>query len=761
MVSRLFTRITILVAIPTLFAIGYVVSGQENDPALLIRARELRLNEVYLESARVYRAYLAEYPDDLEARLEFGELLVLLDQPVDAANQVIPILNEEPDNAEAREIFDQSLVKIEEDLDPTNSVGLLQIARLKRFSGNEEESQEYYIRYLQAVPEDSLALHELAQMVYDSGDHERGQALLVEAIRKAPDDETRKELLLKQATWLSYDEETQDEAVIAFQDLLVEYPDMAQAYLNLGDLYRYRGDYEEAGEAYLKAIQYGGASERATEGYFQVLLQTRALQTARKEKIAGNYEEAVTFYELHFQEMELTRQKLAQIQALEAQGVATENQVMAADFFERFLAETPDEVTIRLEAADSYAQIGETEQAMEETERAIELKPDDREIRLQLARYQTYDSDSVVEAGETLDAVAEIFGPDAEVSTLRGDVYRFEGDYVEASAAYRRALEENPNDPVALQGLEEIKNAFSPEFYGGLGFIRDWSSDFDHFFLGLGLRNVFSGIQHRVDLEVDALYYNQPVSTQNPELSNNTNSVAGTDVMVSVSGPIERPWSYLLSLGANFYNKVDWTPVGQLALGYAGDQVNAVFGFRRKEAVDDHYNLSALLDEVRMNDFFGQVIYQTIGDEVWERWQVEGYGETGWFSDDNYRSRGLLTLMNRTYESAEDSLKLGVRGLYTNYRFQSLNYFSPSDYYGIGLTGRLDHHFNEDTDGGVSASAIWIEQVEEFDIAVGGYLYHQISDSARGSLRLDYGQSTFQQGDIRSISGRAEVEILF
>lgn|GEM_PF-3543054 len=228
-----------------------------------------------------------------------------------------------------------------------------------------------------------------------------------------------------------------------------------------------------------------------------------------------------------------------------------------------------------------------------------------------------------------------------------------------------------------------------------------------------------------------------------------------------MGGPLRKPWSYLADLGGVFYDKVNNTIIGRLGLGYAGDQLSAVFGFRRREAVFEHYDLSALIAEVRTNDFFGQAIYRTEGDNFWERWQFEGYGETGWFSDGNYRNRVIASILNRVIDSPENSLKIGLRGLYLNYEEESANYFSPSNYYGGGVTGRFDHRFNDSTDAGFLATVLWIEQVNEYDIAVGGYLDHQISDSTRGSLRLDYGESTFPQGDIRSFSGRAELQILF
>jgi hypothetical protein len=276
------------------------------------------------------------------------------------------------------------------------------------------------------------------------------------------------------------------------------------------------------------------------------------------------------------------------------------------------------------------------------------------------------------------------------------------------------------------------------------------------------VRNIFSSIQHRLDFQYRFLYYRQPISTQNPNLSNNQKYVSGNELSVSLGGPLDYPWSYLANLGGVFYdNGVDGTVLGRLALGYGTEDFSAIFGFRRREAVIEHYDLSALLDGVRTNDFYGQAIYVTPREKVWERWQLEGYGETGWFDDGNYRSRVIGTMLNRLIETEDDALKVGLRGMYLNYEKDSPNYFSPSHYWGVGVTGRYDHRFNDLTDAGISGTALWIEQVQEFDLAVGGYLDRQITDAARASLRLDYGESTFPDGDIRSFSGRAELQVLF
>ncbi len=341
MSSRRILRFFRVVFLPLFLAIGFAVVGRETEDPLLIRARELRLNEVYLESARLYRAHIAENPEDSAARMELAELLLQLDEPAEAANQMIPVLAEDPEDTRAREMFDESLRRVEESVDAAGDGTLLpQIARLHRFSGDGDRARDFYGRYLDVNPEDPLALHELAQMAYDEGDAAEGLARLEEAIAAAEEDgEVRRELLLKRAVWISFDPDRQEEAAAAFEALLEEYPGLAEGYIRLGDLYRFRGDYEEAGRAYAEGVRIGGPDERAAEGYYQVLLRTRALERAREARLEGDLDGALRYFDLHFVEMEKTRERLAELEDREDGGRMTAGQRRAAEFFRRFIDE--------------------------------------------------------------------------------------------------------------------------------------------------------------------------------------------------------------------------------------------------------------------------------------------------------------------------------------------------------------------------------------------------------------------------------------
>ncbi len=746
---------------PIFLSVGLLVFGQGSDDELLERARELRSNEIFLESVRIYRSYVAENPEDRDARMELAGLLLQLDDPFGAADTLVPVLKEDPTDTEARGIFNRSLELLEEGDAETEPVRVLQAARLYRFSGQPEAAEPKYREYLELEPGNAVAAHELAQMLYDQGETEAAFAELENALAVAEEEDLRRDLLLKRAAWLSYDPERQAEATVVLEQFLEEYPEDPDARFRLANLYRYQGRYAEARAAYAEVLRADNRNQEAAEGYYLTLLRTRALERARIARMDGDPDEAIRLYEAHFEEMAMTEERLEMIRRLEAEGRATEEHLRVAEYFRRFLADTPPEADVRLEIASIAAEQGRNREAIDQTQRAVELRPNDRDLRLQLAQYQTFEEESLSDAAATLAGIEESFGPDAEVAAMRGDILRFGGEYKEALESYKKTLERNPDDPRALAGIEWIDSLFVPEFYGGLGFTRDWSSDYDHWNADVGIRNIFSAIEHRIDAQYRFLYYRQPVSTQNPNLSNNREKVVGNELNATVSGPITSSWSYLVNLGGVLYDHVEGTVLGRLGLGYSTDDLSAAFGFRRREAVVEHYDLSALLAGVRTNDFFAQAIYVTPREDVWERWQLEGYGETGWFDDGNYRSRVRGTMLNRMLESDENSLKLGVTGLYLDYSEDSPNYFSPSHYWGVGVTGRYDHEFNESTDGGLTGTALWIEQVREFDLAVGGYLDHQITDSARASLRLDYGESTFPDGDIRSFSGRAEVQILF
>ncbi len=746
---------------PLFLSVGLLVFGQGSDDELLERARELRSNEIFLESVRIYRSYVAENPEDRDVRVELAGLLLQLDDPFGAADTLVPVLKEDPTDTEARGIFNRSLELLEEGDAETEPVRVLQAARLYRFSGQPEAAEPKYREYLELEPGNAVAAHELAQMLYDQGETEAAFAELENALAVAEEEDLRRDLLLKRAAWLSYDPERQAEAPVVLDQFLEEYPEDPDARFRLANLYRYQGRYAEARAAYAEVLRADNRNQEAAEGYYLTLLRTRALERARIARMDGDPDEAIRLYEAHFEEMAMTEERLEMIRRLEAEGRATEEHLRVAEYFRRFLADTPPEADVRLEIASIAAEQGRNREAIDQTQRAVELRPNDRDLRLQLAQYQTFEEESLSDAAATLAGIEESFGPDAEVAAMRGDILRFGGEYKEALESYKKTLERNPDDPRALAGIEWIDSLFVPEFYGGLGFTRDWSSDYDHWNADVGIRNIFSAIEHRIDAQYRFLYYRQPVSTQNPNLSNNREKVVGNELNATVSGPITSSWSYLVNLGGVLYDHVEGTVLGRLGLGYSTDDLSAAFGFRRREAVVEHYDLSALLAGVRTNDFFAQAIYVTPREDVWERWQLEGYGETGWFDDGNYRSRVRGTMLNRILESDENSLKLGVTGLYLDYSEDSPNYFSPSHYWGVGVTGRYDHEFNESTDGGLTGTALWIEQVREFDLAVGGYLDHQITDSARASLRLDYGESTFPDGDIRSFSGRAEVQILF
>src|SRR5690606_34522125 len=153
--------------------------------------------------------------------------------------------------------------------------------------------------------------HEMAQMFKDEGGRDAEAMLELEKAIQYADDPM--EMRLKRALWLYYDPSRQSQALIAFETLARDYPNLADAHAYLGDLYRFAGKMDHAGASYRAAYVLDPSNERAVEGFFEVLLETRPLLRARNASNQGNYAEASNQYATHIAEIETVRRNLREL----------------------------------------------------------------------------------------------------------------------------------------------------------------------------------------------------------------------------------------------------------------------------------------------------------------------------------------------------------------------------------------------------------------------------------------------------------------
>jgi len=226
-----------------------------------------------------------------------------------------------------------------------------------------------------------------------------------------------------------------DQALAAFNAVLEENPDVTEAHLGVGDIYRQRNDYAAAETAYATATE---TDPNNLDAHYYLGLMRQLL---------GKVEQAVTAY----------------LQAL--------------------LIE-PDDFNTRRDLAAAYLQLGEPGQALEHAVRATELDPDSQPAWTNLAAAHALLGDhanavdayrQAAELGELADQVllgladAHIKlgnfpraqnvleslirrNPSATAFERLGYTQFKTRQYDQALRTFRRALDLNPRDTAALNG---------------------------------------------------------------------------------------------------------------------------------------------------------------------------------------------------------------------------------------------------------------------------------------------------------------------
>ncbi len=747
--SRLLLSLLLCLVVAIFFkgTVGIAVGDAD-----LEEARILKEGGVLQDASRSYMRYLERFPEDSEARWELAQIFYELEQPVDAAHQLVWLLQRHPDHAAVRVMLNDCIQRIGERANEAENVDLLlQLARFRRSSGSQAEAEADYRRYLSVKPEDAVARHELAQMIKDQGGRDAEALLQLErSIQYAQDP---MEMRYKRALWLYYDSERQAQALIAFEILTGDYPNLADAHAHLGDLYRYSGKLYEARDSYRRAYELDKTNERAIKGYSEVLIQTRSLARAREASNEGDYARASDLYAAHFREMVSVRNAYEELYRHALYQELDETSEREFQFYQEYLVRTPEERILRREYVDSLLQQGRYAEATREMDWLIQRDPENISLRLERSRYMTYSESTLAEAEAELQRIVEIDGESAEAYARLGDVLRYKGDLEGANRAYRRAAFIDPNYKPANDGILVIRNTFPPEVSVSAAYIHDYSVDYNHFWLEGRYRHFFNVGKTRADLAYRYLYYAQKRRHILPRFHHISKDVEGHQLIGSLQGPLSGRWGYLGELSIAFYDQVDSTWQGKLMANYTHDDFWLQFGVRKQEAVTEYYNINALLADVQIYDLLVETRYLFKSDDWYARWGIHAALDVGYLSDGNTRGRLLAKLTNHAIEKGNFLVQYGIGARIQAHEKRSPYYFSPGFYTGVGPVVGLDHRVSARTNWGVSGAAYYMMEDNEWDFALGGYFNNRISSSVGLGLRLDYGQTTYSRQRIQTFSG--------
>ena len=242
---------------------GQVQVGSVMKP-IQVRLRDIPEEELYNERALAAKALLEEGNALLEASDYFGARAKYEQGMVDLAPEyhadiLLAIANaysseQDPENA---------IIKLQQatELDPTNPRVLLALARAHYDKGSVDQAIAGLEKLLEVEPENEIALRVVSDMMVAQGRLEEAQqyiSRLPEGVKLDPN-------ALLNVGIDHYNEGAMEEAFARFDQVVVEYPEMAMAYYYRGLVLLGQGSNAAAATDLKKFLELESDSEKAAE----------------------------------------------------------------------------------------------------------------------------------------------------------------------------------------------------------------------------------------------------------------------------------------------------------------------------------------------------------------------------------------------------------------------------------------------------------------------------------------------------------------
>ena len=365
-----------------------------------------RLAEMYYKAQRIRDAVLElqeiikREPENLSARRLLGRIYVRN-------------IGDRAPNPGAKELVSRAVEQFREifRLDPQDTESATWLARLYRMQGEDDKSREVLRGVLARDPDNATVLRQLTQSLIESGDSAEAMRLLESAVARAPQPELlvalgdaatqARDLPKAESAYRQAAESRPDDARIRgklarcllaqdknqaaleqFQKLSQLEPEESENYLRIAQIYRRLDNLALAEENLLRARE-------RSPGNLEVLYTEAMLYEDQ-----GRYEDAIRVLSSAVSAVKANPARLADskrtlvvlYQQLGRMYRETENYTAAISTFQELTRFGPDEErTARLLMAETYRDSRDMARAIAESERALELYPNDRGARLSRA----------------------------------------------------------------------------------------------------------------------------------------------------------------------------------------------------------------------------------------------------------------------------------------------------------------------------------------------------------------------------------------
>jgi tetratricopeptide (TPR) repeat protein len=252
-----------------------------------------------------------------------------------------------------------------------------------------------------------------------------------------------------------------DEAIEAFETILLDNPDAAPAYVGLGNVHARKGDYKEA------LAYYEGALHLKKD------LVPALLMSGNVYMRQGDFARAIEMYKKALAvNPGLDRARLGMGGAYAKMGMFDK----AIECTNEALQYNPQFEQARLALAKIYLEQGDNEAALRQLQGILSREPQNISAHLQIARVFTAKND-FQGAVETLKKAVSIEPDNARILCVLGKCYMSAKEYELAAEAYAKAAERDPaligakigkvRALMELERLEEAKTILSELSKGG------------------------------------------------------------------------------------------------------------------------------------------------------------------------------------------------------------------------------------------------------------------------------------------------------
>ncbi len=317
--------------------------------------------------------------------------------------------------------------------DPQNLEGVLLKGRLELQQGQAAQAITDFEGLARVFPKVPLVYFQLATAYLANNDTDKAIANLNQALTLNP---KYADAILTLAQ-IQIRTGNVAPAIASLKPLAQQQPPVVPAQLLLAEAYRNQGNLDGA-------VQIYRAVEKANPQNAQIplLLGTTLLQQKDNAGARAEFDQALKLAPDYFPALELS----VKLDLMEKQYAVAQQRV------QQQIAQNTNAASLQLLLANVLADRGDTNQAENALQKAIELQPDSQQAYLMLAQLYTAANQNQ-KAITDLQAALAKNPKDAAALMLMGMTYNAQKDYKNARDAYEKLLVLVPNNGVALNNL--------------------------------------------------------------------------------------------------------------------------------------------------------------------------------------------------------------------------------------------------------------------------------------------------------------------